>query len=200
MSDRTSPHGECPSRMKGSDILCAMCGSPFYAYPGQIGYRKFCSRACKGRAKTAAAQAFEASITFDDLWAMAMPEPNSGCLLWMRQIGDSGYGKFRGHQVHRFAYELVHGAIADGLEPDHLCRVKCCINPDHMEPVTHEENLRRAGILDRVGALNRAKTHCPQGHAYEGYNLFIHKNGARACRTCMRNSTRRRRAALKGKS
>lgn len=126
-------------------------------------------------------------LTFADLEAMAIPEPNSGCLLWLGRVVETGYGRTRhGSPAHTIAYEKVIGPIPDGLEPDHLCRVRCCINPFHMEPVTHHENLRRAGILARVGDLNTAKTHCPRGHPYDGYNLAFTTIGGRRCRACAR--------------
>lgn len=127
------------------------------------------------------------SLTFADLEAMAIPEPNSGCLLWLGSITKNGYGRTSsGWPVHAVAYEKAIGPIPTGLEPDHLCRVRCCINPFHIEPVTHAENLRRAGILARVGDLNTAKTHCPRGHPYDGYNLAFTTIGGRRCRACAR--------------
>lgn len=122
------------------------------------------------------------------MWALAMPEPNSGCLLWMQAISDAGYGRHKNRQAHALAYELAVGAIPVGHEIDHTCRVRCCINPMHLEPVTHLENLRRSpeSILTRLGDASRARTHCPQGHPYEGDNIFVTKRGSRQCRICMR--------------
>ena len=84
---------------------------------------------------------------FDEKW---IPEPNSGCWLWlaatMTQKGYE-YGVFRvtGRtlRAHRFSYEREKGPIPEGLELDHLCRNPYCVNPDHLDAVTHEENLRR---------------------------------------------------------
>lgn len=89
---------------------------------------------------------------FMDKW---MPVPESGCWLWLDQDNSSGYGVYwdgmRGWLAHRFSYEHFVGPIPEGLGLDHLCRVRCCVNPTHLEPVTIQENIRRGagpgGIL-----------------------------------------------------
>lgn len=75
-------------------------------------------------------------------------EPGEGgCWLWKRSKDKDGYGwssfENKTHQAHRLSYQLVNGEIPDGLHLDHLCRVRHCVNPDHLEPVTPRENLRR---------------------------------------------------------
>lgn len=129
-------------------------------------------------------------------------EPNSGCWLWTGICDIDGYGKInirhRQRKAHRVAYEEVVGPIPIGLELDHLCRVRCCVNPKHLEPVTHLENMRRAVWPEKrgpngwdIGSLWRSKENCPQGHSYSGDNLYIsppnkrEPNGARHCRICM---------------
>lgn len=71
-----------------------------------------------------------------------------GCWIWTASIYGKGYGKYtvRGkhYAAHRYAYELIKGKIPDGMQLDHLCRNKLCVNPDHLEPVTNAENQRRA--------------------------------------------------------
>lgn len=137
-------------------------------------------------------------------WSKVSPEPNSGCWLWAAS-GSHGYGRFpflksewlekRGELAHRHAYKALVGPIPDGLELDHLCRVRCCVNPAHLEPVSHAENVRRGNS----GSNTRSKTHCPQGHPYEGDNLRIGKNGkylARYCIACTREAGRKRNARL----
>jgi len=122
--------------------------------------------------------------TIERLMNHVSPEPNSGCWLWMAAVDKKGYAKVgynrppRGYGMefaHRVLYEQIRGPIPEGLDIDHLCRVRCCVNPDHLEPVTNAENHRR-GI-----ARNAKKTHCPQGHPYD----FTYRNGNhRICRTC----------------
>jgi len=129
---------------------------------------------------------------FDSLW---VPEPNSGCHLWIGSLARGGYGQFRrvnGKTVksHRFAFERARGPVPPGSDLDHLCRTRCCVNPSHLDPVSRKENVRR-------GNGHGSETHCAQGHAYAGDNLIITKKGFRRCRTCARrwrreHSTRNR--------
>lgn len=117
------------------------------------------------------------------------PEPTTGCWLWFGRLTGKGYGATnkdgRYINAHRASYELVKGPIPDGLEIDHLCRVRCCVNPDHLEAVTHAENLRRAGPPPGKPAT----TVCPYGHA---------KQPRKVCKECDRLAHRRpeRRARL----
>lgn len=108
-----------------------------------------------------------------------------GCWFWTSTRGENGYGQFTlrtgvVRRAHRIAYELAVGPIPDGLEIDHLCRVRACVNPAHLEPVTRQENIRRAVA---------AKTHCPKGHPRTPENsAHDHVNGSRVwrCKTCRR--------------
>jgi hypothetical protein len=113
-----------------------------------------------------------------------IPEPNTGCWLWTGARFRKGYGNFGidGHNrsAHRVAYELYIGPIPEGLDLDHLCRVPSCVNPDHLEPVTRRENIRRG---DSVPARKAAQTHCKRGHPLFGPNLYLWKGG-RICREC----------------
>jgi hypothetical protein len=121
-------------------------------------------------------QRFEAKYT---------PEPNSGCWLWLGSGLPAGYGQmWNGDTVeaaHRISYKLFRGEIPQGLEIDHKCRVRCCVNPDHLELVTHKENMRRG--CGEMG-LNARKTHCKRGHAFDEKNTYWNKNGGRFCRAC----------------
>ena len=121
----------------------------------------------------------------------------AGCWFWLGYMTRQGYGTFypRGGlaTAHRFAYELVKGAVPQGYVLDHLCRNRSCVNPEHLDPVTQKENVDRGlhGVLT---------THCPKGHPYAGENLALKKDGrGRRCRTCRREQGRiqreRRRAA-----
>ncbi len=92
--------------------------------------------------------------------------------------------KGREYAAHRFVWELLVGPIPPGLVIDHLCRNPLCCNPDHLEPVTQAENIRRGATGKYQTRPNLDKTHCPQGHPYSGDNLRLRKNGHRTCRTC----------------
>ena len=121
----------------------------------------------------------------------AMPEPNSGCWIWIGSCTSKGYGQFgyKGMNVpaHRWGYEHLVGQIPSGLQLDHLCRVRCCVNPAHLEVVSSRTNvLRGVGVT----AMNAKKTHCPQGHPYAGDNLYIYPHGGRGCRECNRKAGR----------
>lgn len=131
--------------------------------------------------------------------AKIVPEPNSGCWLWVGNVCNKGYGcvnyKKRAYRVHRLAYEFLCEPVPAGLQLDHLCRVRCCVNPDHLEPVTLLENVRRGNS----GKFQRSKLHCPQGHPYNNENtaLTIRPDGSysRYCKTCKMFKIRARRAA-----
>lgn len=125
-----------------------------------------------------------------------------GCWLWQgaRTSAGTGYGTFwdgtRTVLAHRFAYEQLVGPIQDGLELDHVrargCATSMCVNPSHLEPVTHQENVRRGRAGEASGSAfgrtrgalrNAEKTHCPAGHAYDEANTHVYR-GRRTCRRC----------------
>ena len=111
------------------------------------------------------------------------------CWIWQGPIDRTGYGRVSPHQgAHRVVYEALIGPIPAGLQIDHLCRVRCCVNPEHMEPVTSAENTRR-GIWP-----SSLKTHCVNGHEYTPENTYIrpsHKrSGKRGCRRCNAEASR----------
>jgi hypothetical protein len=118
------------------------------------------------------------------------------CWLWTGYVESNGYGRVpfdgRSRWAHRVVYQLLVGEIPQGLELDHLCRNPRCVNPSHLEPVTHAENMRRSPI--GAPQFHRTKTHCPQGHPYAGDNLVLFR-GMRYCRECQR----RHKAAYKAK-
>lgn len=111
------------------------------------------------------------------------------CWIWQGKHTPAGYGMFRrdgkSQYCHRWSYEHFTGnSIPDGYQVDHLCRTPSCVNPDHLEPVTPEENLRRS---NGVSMINRAKTHCPRGHEYSAENTYFYQHrgaGHRQCRKC----------------
>ena len=116
---------------------------------------------------------------------------SNGCWLWLKCKGRNGYGQiwFNGklHRVHRVSYEFFIGTIPDGLHLDHLCRVRHCCNPLHLEPVTQAENIRRGDTGKHSGKYsgkyNSSKTHCRRGHEFSEENTRWYKNG-RYCRSC----------------
>uniref|UniRef100_A0AAT9JAA2 ORF17 n=1 Tax=Nitrosopumilaceae spindle-shaped virus TaxID=3065433 RepID=A0AAT9JAA2_9VIRU len=113
-------------------------------------------------------------------------EQNGNCWQWIASKDPSGYGKFMLNKKlissHRISYELFKGEIPKGLQIDHLCRNRACVNPEHMEVVTQKENLRR-GDKTNIGRNNRLKTHCPQGHEYIKENL-VKSDPGRKCKIC----------------
>ncbi len=114
---------------------------------------------------------------------LSMPEPNSGCYLWIGALNSKGYGKIGTRRdcketlAHRASYRHHKGVIPEGFDVDHRCHVRCCINPDHLEAVPHLVNVRRSDNF------NRLKKHCKNGHEFVGNNIYVWK-GYRHCRTC----------------
>ena len=130
------------------------------------------------------------------------PEPTSGCWIWLGYLDFGGYGAFwlRGklRGAHRVAYELWKGPILHrpDLAVDHLCSLRCCVNPDHLEAVTSRENARRTHLRGRaeatISGMNRNKTQCSQGHPYNEQNTGYCR-GIRYCRACHRIRDRQQR-------
>jgi len=124
------------------------------------------------------------------------PEPNTGCWLWLGSVTYKDYGKLmvnrKNRPAHRLVYEQLVGPIPEGLTIDHLCRVRSCVNPDHMEPVTAAEN-----VLRGVGptAENKRKTLCKHGHPL----TKSHRRDSdwRYCRTCSNDAKKRLRQRQK---
>lgn len=117
-------------------------------------------------------------------------EPNTGCWLWIGAGSSSGdYGRFwdgdRSVQAHRFSYEYFIGPIPDELELDHLCRVHCCVNPAHLEPVTYLVNIERGIMRERRRQASAAIASCLRGHPLSGENVYMN-SGRRHCRECRR--------------
>lgn len=117
--------------------LCQHCGAAISGVPSQVGRRKFCSRACSA-----------ASMKLDLGTALSRYRVvDGGCWLW-EGVTRGGYGRLKlaDHgmvEAHRASYEFHVGKIAEDLVIDHLCRNRSCINPQHLEPVTEAENIRR---------------------------------------------------------
>lgn len=132
----------------------------------------------------------------DRVLSQLIVEPATGCLLWTGSINSAGYGQVGTPEgtklVHRLMHEWFTGPIPDGLQIDHLCRVRHCAAPAHLEAVTASLNLLRGY------SWQRAKTHCKQGHPFDDANTYWRASAPhmRACRACVRESQRRHRARL----
>lgn len=124
------------------------------------------------------------------------------CWIFTGAVNSRGYGCIAvdgdgtTRLARRASYELLVGPIPDGLTIDHLCTVKRCCNPKHLEPVTSAENNRRAREMGLTpfpphAARNAVKTHCLNGHPFSGDNTFIDKNGWRVCVVCRRARDRK---------
>ena len=129
-----------------------------------------------------------ADVRFDRL---VMPEPNSGCHLWLGVIDKGprgGYGQFwngKCTRAHIFAYVRQYGPVPEGLEIDHKCRVRSCVNPDHLRVVTRRENVL---CSTSPAAVYARSTRCKKGHELSAENTLTERgrNGRtqRRCRTC----------------
>jgi hypothetical protein len=118
-------------------------------------------------------------------------KPKSVCWIWQGPLNADGYGFYSyggsNYNAHRAAYELWRGSIPDGLTIDHLCRVRSCVNPNHLECVTNEENVRR-------GKSYKFRSHCIKGHVLSGENAIPVERGEKTtyrCRTCRCESQNR---------
>lgn len=127
-------------------------------------------------------------------WSKAQRQGD--CLVWTGATDSSGYGNFAvwlsetkrsARSAHRVAFELVRGEIPEGCELDHLCRNILCIEPAHLDPVPHLENVRRG----KRYALYEAPTHCKNGHPFTEENTYWQKGKWRSCRICGREHSRR---------
>jgi hypothetical protein len=121
-----------------------------------------------------------------------------GCWLWIAATSTGGYGRIqwggRVLQAHRVSYELLVGPIPEGLELDHLCRNRACVNPTHLEPVTTRVNLLRG---EGMSARHARATACPKGHDLSGDNVRIRPTGGRQCVACLRAAGKTRAADQK---
>ena len=164
-------------------MRCVGCQQVFFLYPSDRQHRpnwQFCSRTCRLNHPEVR---FQKSVE---------PEPMSGCWLWIGPRQWNGdYGRFLEFEgktakvvlAHRWAYQHYRGPIPLGLTLDHLCRVRSCVNPWHLEPVTRAVNVLR-GIGITAQALRKGA--CPQGHPYDIVIVERGRRPYRACRQCAR--------------
>lgn len=113
--------------------------------------------------------------------------PN-GCWNWNGNKDKDGYGFFwvaekkQSVRAHRWAYEYYISKIEEGMTIDHLCRVKNCVRPEHLEVVTNQENTRRR---------DADKTHCLHGHVYNEENVSTNNQGSRYCKICRNRAVKK---------
>lgn len=123
------------------------------------------------------------------------PEPTSGCWLWVGYTDTQGYARFwngrRYERAHRWSFKMFVGAIPKGRVIDHLCRVRSCVNPLHLEAVTNEVNVLRG---EGTSAVNKRKTHCIRGHSFAEHGGRQRKG--RKCLLCEKAYFKERRARL----
>ena len=176
-----------------SEHRCFTCGDQFMR-KRDLGQR-FCSKRCASLTQPRKDLA-------DRFWSKVTK--TESCWIWTGGRSGNGYGLFwtgnyrlNGSPIwmmaHRFPYQDIHGDVADGLELDHLCRVPLCVNPDHLEPVTHAVNMQRSPLM---GSYGRNKVQCVHGHPFDDANTYRWSNGHRACRTCHRERERARKKRL----
>ena len=146
--------------------------------------------------------------TEERFWSKVERRGPDECWPWTGTIDRGGYGEFyvsdqadqRLVKAHVWMYEVTVGPVPDDHELDHACHTRdatrtrgddCphrgCVNPGHLEPVTHQENSRRSRSTASAYA---ARSHCDKGHLFSGDNLIVRKNGARRCRTCKNERAR----------
>lgn len=133
---------------------------------------------------------FSVATAVDEFRFMSKVVAADGHWLWQGSIQKNGYGRFHmGKQsntigAHRWAYEHWNGVIPEGMEIDHLCRVRHCVLPSHLETVTRQENVRRG---------RATKEACLRGHSYKGNDpAYVRHQGWRVCRVCAREAANKR--------
>jgi hypothetical protein len=190
-SGTSGPRGLCQYHRDNSH-KCAVTTCP--KKPRSKGY---CGKHAQRFARTGDPLGLQLAPRVERFWSHVSKAGDDGCWLWTGRVESNGYANITSgispsggtsRLAHRVAYELLIGPIPDGLHLDHLCRIRHCVNPDHLEPVTIQENVRRGihGVL---------RTHCANGHELTGHNLMISADGSRRrCRACHYSYTEKRRA------
>jgi hypothetical protein len=129
------------------------------------------------------------------LWSRITIDENKGCWNWQGKPDTEGYGEVRIssqlYKAHVYYYQIFEGVIPEGLELDHLCRNRICVNPKHLEPVTHQVNVLRGKSPQSINAL---KTHCIHGHILSVENTYESSRNNfkyRQCKICTRERAKR---------
>lgn len=152
-------------------------------------------RTLRRRSTSMSAKHIDTSRIYFDTFASRVIRIENGCWQWQGTLRN-GYAiitekgartlKRRQIRAHRYAFLVFRHEIPDGLDLDHLCRNRACVNPFHLQPVTRKVNLYRG---DTLTIRNKYVTHCPRGHEYTENNTYIDKTGGRRCRACARMRT-----------
>lgn len=160
--------------------ICPICQKSFQRKPSAlVNDTPCCSNKC--------ARYFHQKPLETRFWEKV--QKTDSCWLWTGSLVTSGYGQInishRNVPAHRWSYEQLVGPIPDGLELDHLCMIKNCVNPTHLEPVPHQENTKRSKAAHR-------KEVCKRGHSLSPDNVYLY-NTSRVCKNCakMRDKARK---------
>ncbi len=164
---------------KMAERECVQCHKPFTARASHPTIH--CSQRCVG--KTVASKISMGPYRHQEWLDARITYANNGCWEWHGRMDRHGYGQVHIEGRNQFAHRLVYtwrvGPIPDGLALNHLCSNKCCVNPQHLEPVTIAENR----IRDRL-----RRTHCKHGHLLDEQNTYLHEGRWRHCRTCRKQT------------
>ena len=175
---------------------CEHCSTTFAPkYEKRDRPQVFCSKRCKALDERKRGVP-NARPLIERFWAKVEITPS--CWVWRGTRNKLGYGYLNSSgkrtPAHRVAYNLLVGPIPEGLELDHLCRNPFCVNPEHLDVVSHLENVRRGMGFS---GINFRKTHCSKGHPFDATNTYVWKrNGQRRCLACL-YAGRKRRAATR---
>lgn len=135
------------------------------------------------------------NLSYEDRILKRVIVDSNGCWIWQKNINPDGYGTIRVDYkqwlAHRYSYTTFGGPIPEGLVIDHLCRIRSCCNPNHMEPVEIRTNILRG---EHPNVLLHNNKVCSRGHEVVGNNISVRSDGRIRCKMCINESERCRRA------